>query len=105
MNFTMECKLDYFSILKPLKNPQLFESQNDQNYLFIFTLHDYFGLHGYFDFENRQPYTIIPYCTFIWDRRVANFRKFSTPSPSYWLRGLSMASYCTLQNSASYNVV
>ena len=41
------------------------------------TLHDYFSLHDYFDFENGQPYTIIPSCTFIWDCRVQTETKKS----------------------------
>ena len=36
----------------------------------MLTLHDYLGLYDYFDFENGQPYTIIPYCTVIRDPRV-----------------------------------
>ena len=34
------------------------------------TLHDYFGLHDYFNFENRQPYTFIPCYTVIRKCRV-----------------------------------
>ena len=39
----------------------------------MLTLHDYLGLYDYFDFENGQPYTIIPYCTVIWDPRVVDY--------------------------------
>ena len=42
----------------------------------ILTLHDYFSLHDYFDFENGQPYTIIPYCTVIRECRVTTGLKF-----------------------------
>ena len=37
-------------------------------------LQDYLGLYDYFDFENGQPYTIIPYCTVIRDPRVLQYR-------------------------------
>ena len=62
------CYIDPTRLFKPT---QLFQFQNDKNYLIILTLHDYFGQHDYFDLEKRQPYTIIPYCKCIRDRRVS----------------------------------
>ena len=58
---------DYFGLY------DYFDFENGQPY----GLHDYLGLYDYFDFENGQPYTIIPHYTIIRNPRVRSYKKRS----------------------------